>query len=586
MNEFVEPDSAARLVGTFHDPEGLLTSAVRREPFCVVLLDEIEKAHPAVFDLLLAVLGEGRLTDARGRTADFTNAVVIMTSNLGVREAANTFGLRPGGEGTDDAATYLAAAERFFRPEFFNRIDRVIPFARLTREEVGRIATLLMEDVFRREGLVHRRSILTVDPAAMAKVVDAGYHPQLGARALKRAIERQLTQPVAARLATMTPGTPAVIGLYPSRDGIAVHVDALDQVATAAAPSARLPMDDPDLVLDCVEDAAVRIEESAAALDPGRGAALTQGALSADHFRYLAVRDQARRVATLVERVDAALDRKASSSKAQRTHYTPGRAPRYKRLTRYDSVGKYLWRHLLSQESLHSHLSDVVGAEVEADHAPGGNEEIADRLCELVGEVALLEAMAAGGADRVLVCVRFLAGIQSVEAAMLQSSYENMFRARYGVSATWLHRQHLGDDLVAPGVAWMLLEMPAAERVLAGEVGTHLFVPAHENVMPAQVSVVPLSEGQDPPSAVREFLGRRERFRAEMVAGRASPADDPWRLGPVVRVYDPAATVDLRTGLASKGWPEAHEFRRFVLAQLPLPAELTEVLSPLPPREG
>src|SRR5262249_60798852 len=119
--EFVSPDSAARLAGTFYNPEGLLTSAVRRQPFAVILLDEIEKAHPDVFDLLLQVLGEGRLTDALGRTVDFTNTIVLMTSNLGVREASKAFGF--GGDGHAGGA-YAQAAERFFRPEVFNRLDR------------------------------------------------------------------------------------------------------------------------------------------------------------------------------------------------------------------------------------------------------------------------------------------------------------------------------------------------------------------------------------------------------------------------------------------------------------------------------
>src|SRR5208282_3703901 len=126
MNEFLEAGSAARLVGTFYQPEGLLTSAVRRRPFSVVLFDEIEKGHPEVFDLLLQVLGEGRLTDALGRTVDFTNCLLILTSNLGVREAQTQFGYIQ-----DRAArqeVYLEAAQRFFRPEFFNRLDRIVPF--------------------------------------------------------------------------------------------------------------------------------------------------------------------------------------------------------------------------------------------------------------------------------------------------------------------------------------------------------------------------------------------------------------------------------------------------------------------------
>ena len=121
MNEFLSPGSAARLAGTFDQPEGLLTAAVRRQPFAVVLLDEIEKANPEVFDLLLQVLGEGRLTDALGRTVDFSNILIVLTSNLGVREAQQALGFR--GEG-HNAGAYVQAAQKFFRPEFFNRLVR------------------------------------------------------------------------------------------------------------------------------------------------------------------------------------------------------------------------------------------------------------------------------------------------------------------------------------------------------------------------------------------------------------------------------------------------------------------------------
>jgi ATP-dependent Clp protease ATP-binding subunit ClpC len=155
MNEYLDASSLARLTGTFAQPDGLLTAAVRRQPYCVLLLDEIEKAHPAVFDLLLQVLGEGRLTDSLGRTSDFTSAVVIMTSNLGTREAAASFGLRPSGASREEAC--LDAARRLFRPEFLNRIDRLVPFDALGRAQVAAIADRLIADLFRREGLVHRR---------------------------------------------------------------------------------------------------------------------------------------------------------------------------------------------------------------------------------------------------------------------------------------------------------------------------------------------------------------------------------------------------------------------------------------------
>src|SRR5262249_32722457 len=139
LNEFGAPGSAVRLVGTFAEPEGLLTGAVRRQPFAVVLLDEVEKAHPEVFDVLLQVLGEGRLTDALGRTVDFGNTLIVLTSNLGVRQAESSLGF---GIGRDDRSdeVYRRAAEAFFRPEFFNRLDRIVPFRRLGSNDLRAIA--------------------------------------------------------------------------------------------------------------------------------------------------------------------------------------------------------------------------------------------------------------------------------------------------------------------------------------------------------------------------------------------------------------------------------------------------------------
>ncbi len=180
MNEFIAASAVARLVGTFDQPEGLLTSAIRRQPFAVILLDEIEKAHRDVFDLLLQVMGEGRLTDALGRTADFTNALIILTSNLGVKQASSDLGFTPD-EGSQ-SSTYMQAAEKFFRPEFFNRLDRIVPFERLSREHVAQIARHLIQDIFAREGLARRKCLLRVDDEAMARIIDEGYHPTLGAR--------------------------------------------------------------------------------------------------------------------------------------------------------------------------------------------------------------------------------------------------------------------------------------------------------------------------------------------------------------------------------------------------------------------
>ena len=256
MNEFDSPGAASRLVGTFLEPEGLLTAPVRHQPFCVVLLDEIEKAHPAVFDMLLQVMGEGRLTDAVGRTTDFSSAIVIMTSNLGTREVAGKIGF--GGGEEERQRAFLGAAESFFRPEFVNRIDRIVPFRRLSRQQMRGIADRLLEEVIGREGLVRRRCALNVAAQAMELVVDEGYHPQLGARALKRMIERRLIEPVSARLSTLKPEQPVAIDVHAARGGIAVRVSELTEVEPAAP---RMSPGEPEEALGRIEAALARVKD-------------------------------------------------------------------------------------------------------------------------------------------------------------------------------------------------------------------------------------------------------------------------------------------------------------------------------------
>jgi len=256
MNEFGSYYSVARLTGTLDAPEGLLTSAVRRSPFAVLLFDEIEKAHPAVFDLLLGVMGDGRLTDARGQLVDFSNTIIILTSNLGAREAASDVGFRQ--TNRSDASVYRLAAEKFFKPEFFNRLSRVVPFERLSREDVQKIANRLIEDVFNREGLVRRGVKLVVETGALNLLVEAGYHPQLGARALKRTLERQVTAPIAARLSATPADQPLIVFINDDQGRIKVDACTLTLVETRAR---GLPLSDTAEFLDRIEDVLIRVEE-------------------------------------------------------------------------------------------------------------------------------------------------------------------------------------------------------------------------------------------------------------------------------------------------------------------------------------
>jgi len=200
MSEYASPWSAMKLIGRPGDGDGTLTSPIREQPFSVVLLDEFEKADPAVFDMLLQLLGEGRLTDSQGRLADFRNAVVIMTSNLGVESYKDSaFGF-----GELDAASWRAHFERevqrFVRPELLGRIDRIVPFRPLPPEIVRKIAIRETELLKGRAGLKYSDATLEFTPASIDLLSQVGYQPKYGARPLRRAIEQLVTIPLADKL--------------------------------------------------------------------------------------------------------------------------------------------------------------------------------------------------------------------------------------------------------------------------------------------------------------------------------------------------------------------------------------------------
>ena len=195
MSEYMLPGSGQRLLAVGQGVQSLVEQ-VRREPLSLVLLDEIEKAHPEVFDLLLAMLGEGRMTDSDGRLVDFRMTVVVMTSNLGVKKSGTAGFGAP--SSSNDAL--LGAVRAHFRPEFFNRIDAVVPFGRLSREDILRVVDLELDKSGRRQGLRDRGLVLRVEPEAKALLGELGWHPTRGARPLKRVIEERVMSPIAVWL--------------------------------------------------------------------------------------------------------------------------------------------------------------------------------------------------------------------------------------------------------------------------------------------------------------------------------------------------------------------------------------------------
>ncbi len=222
MSEYMEKHSVSRMIGAppgyvGYDEGGALTEAVRRRPYQVVLFDEVEKAHPDVFNVLLQVLDDGRLTDGQGRTVDFRNTLIIMTSNLGSEFLAAQ------GEGEETEAVrplVMDVVRRHFRPEFLNRIDEIILFKRLGREQMSEIVKIQLQRV--EKLLEGRRMAIALDSAASHWLGERGYDPVYGARPLKRVIQKELIDPIARKLLAGDLADGAVIQVGAGQDGLEI----------------------------------------------------------------------------------------------------------------------------------------------------------------------------------------------------------------------------------------------------------------------------------------------------------------------------------------------------------------------------
>jgi ATP-dependent Clp protease ATP-binding subunit ClpB len=215
MSEFMEKHSVSRLVGAppgyvGYDEGGYLTEAVRRKPYSVLLLDEVEKAHPDVFNILLQVLDDGRLTDGQGRTVDFKNTVIVMTSNIGSPIIQSMVGQDP----QDIKDAVWDELKTHFRPEFLNRIDETVLFHGLDAQHIARIADIQLAILSAR--LRKMDLSLEVSPQALAELAKVGFDPVYGARPLKRAIQQRIENPLSKLL---------LEGKFMPKDGIAISVD-------------------------------------------------------------------------------------------------------------------------------------------------------------------------------------------------------------------------------------------------------------------------------------------------------------------------------------------------------------------------
>ena len=575
MNEFVNYDAVSRLVGTFDKPEGLLTSAIRRQPFSVILLDEIEKAHRDTFNLLLQVLGEGRLTDAIGRTADFTNAIVILTSNLGAKEAAANLGF--GDQRASVASIYTQAAEKFFSPEFFNRLDRIVPFNPLDREAVTQIAHLQIWELLRREGLLRRRGVLRLDDLALARIIDAGFHPQLGARALKRTLERELTQPVAARFAAMSWATPIVIEVLPGPGRLQIEVKEIVETAERYPSPAAEGSEEPLETLACLDQFLNRIDETLDEMAP-KGP-IPADAVPPQYQRYFALRERASALRNRCQRAqnkieyDARQGAKLDAARVRRRQVREGKAS----ATRH-TAPRSIWKEMFAAEDMHAYLREL------ATSTASARNDLAVRVDELTREAALIDMLVESAEEpvmeRALIALRMLTPGYLPPIAQLMDRYDELFSRVFGLEfrllagVIWRANMKRTDS-------WALVSGWHAARLAQAEAGTHALIHGAEYMLPFQVKVFPIADDVRPREVIREHLRERRQWRRDLAAGQASADADPWALDPVIRIYEGdgnevRTTYDLRSGLSVPRLADANALSSFIASSLELPPELTD----------
>ncbi|MDA1013324.1 MAG: AAA family ATPase [Planctomycetota bacterium] len=600
MNEFNTPAATARLVGTLFKPEGQLTTAVKRQPHSVVLLDEIEKADPNVFDLLLQVIGEGRLTDALGRTTDFTNCIVILTSNLGSREAQGGVGF--GGDPTDatkrDHARYMKAVEDFFRPEFVNRLDRIIPFDQLTKNDVHHIAHRHIEDLGGREGFLRRRCVLVPRPGIVQYVVQQGFEPKWGARGVRRFVEMELIRPVAAELARSAELTPTIVALDWAESGITVNVSRLDDAVRlrGTITDAELPDEPP---LDAIRHCLNRYEETCRQHRPD--GSITSGSIRPEQYYYLQLTEAIQALRNLVKEKSAAkrdhvhrrLAEQLESIRSVKT--TRGRA-RAKIVTNDNrrSGDSRIMREMYAADDVRTYLNELV------ENAPDRSGTAWDWLAQRLALVDSLLPDEDGWHDETLSVlirplqgsdantfdlthalldapsIRFEAEQEDIDCACLE--YERVLHSdvQIGEKQRPLVSQPTCVRLAELNCALIRIEGLRASRMYSREAGTHLIVLDSGRMIPVQVVVLVVSEDRSFEDVVAQALPNSTDHFA---------VDSPFAIKPVVRISQQLSaapelwtTIDLATGISieTKRREYSSHMSSFQLGRLPLPREFRE----------
>ncbi len=227
MSEYSNPNAVGRLTGLSYNQDGTLTSAVRRNPFSVLLFDEIEKADASFYDLLLQILGEGRLTDSRGKLVNFCSTIIIMTSNIGAKQfQTDRIGWSKNTDLVEISDHFTTAVQKHFRPELYNRIDKIIPFHPIGKEVVQFVVQREIELLKKREGIKYRRMDLSIQEEVIEHLAIVGYDPKYGARQLQRTIQNQLTIPLSQQLNLHDFDDQLIVDILLKDDKIAFQIEA------------------------------------------------------------------------------------------------------------------------------------------------------------------------------------------------------------------------------------------------------------------------------------------------------------------------------------------------------------------------
>ncbi len=576
MSEYSDPDAAARLVGDRARPQGTLTSALREQPFCVVLLDEIDKSHASVLHLLLQVMGDGRLTDAAGNVADFTHAVLILTSNLGAAGASRVGfgGAALGREAVSrsHASEVRRAVRDHFPPELFNRIDRVVPFVPLSMGVARAIARKELAALLRRRGLVDRDIFVTATEAVVEHLAREGFDEDQGARSLKRYLDRHVGGLLAESIAGESRAAMRRVRVFlrqpasgltarpsdPARpSGLALHVEVLREARASATsrlePLLALPTEDlrrrlpaalafVEALIEGPELANLSVELCAHLRDfrvGGSGTAEKIYDLDAMRDRLAGFRD---RLARQIEAADPdqgelielerfgvlTLRKEDRWGQRWRARVLDPRAfatvPR--QAGRLELLALLAETHFIRRalDSVHDGSRHAVMVELRRIgrgvsgglfSAPpeGLLEWLAAAYSEDHGELEGFAAELGGGAGQ------DLRSTEGVEREELAAALE-----------------HRPRHLVLKIAGLSVLDL------FAGEAGCHLASGLTSQAAVVSVSVRPATAGEQPAAVLEEHAARRRRFVEALETGAEAGAN-PDRLAPIVRRYryDPPA---------------------------------------------